>query len=90
MKTKGYIEIGKRFVEELYRLFPNYSVRKIASILDVDRRMIYEWWNGKTPGGIYLARILHLGADVEYILIGKRKQKETAPDFLAEYEEEYD
>jgi hypothetical protein len=90
MKTKGDIEIGKRFVEELYRLFPNYSNRKIANMLDVDRRMINEWWNGMTPGGIFFAKILYFGGDVEYILIGKRKQKETAPDFLAEYEEEYD
>ena len=88
MKIKGDIEIGKRFTEELYRLFPDYSNRKIASILGVDRRMINEWWRGMTPGGILFAKILYLGGDVEYILSGKRKQKETEPDFLAEYEED--
>lgn len=41
-----------------------------------------------TPGGILFAKILYLGGDVEYILSGKRKQKETEPDFLAEYEED--
>lgn len=89
MKRKTDIEIGKRFTEELYRIFPGASNRKIAKILKCSPTNIQYWADGKTPSGIYLARIIYYGGDVNYILTGRRKYPDTEPDFLAEYEEEY-
>ena len=89
MKRKSEIAIGERFVLELYRLFPEDSDRKLARLLGCSPTMLREWQDGRTPSGMYLARILQLGGDVEYILTGKRQIKENPPDFLAEYEEEY-
>lgn len=90
MKRKGDIRIGKRMIEEIYRLFPGLTLREIANRLGFNRKQIYEWQGGKTPGGYYLAKILAYGGDVIYILSGKRQPQESADDFLAEYEEEYD
>lgn len=89
MKRKADIDIGKRFVEELYHLFPEHSDRKLAVLLGCSPTMLRTWQDGVTPSGIFFARILQLGGDVDYILTGNRKQKETSPDFLAELEEEY-
>lgn len=68
---KGDIEIGKRMVEELHRIF---DTQKQASIsMGCDRRHLYEWGtNGKTPGGLFLARLYYCGGDVIYVLTGKR------------------
>lgn len=89
MKRKADIAIGERFVSELYRVMPQASDRKLARLLGCSKAMIQEWREGRTPGGMYLARILQLGGDVEYILTGRRKPNENPPEFLAELEEEY-
>lgn len=70
MKHKGDIEIGKRFVQEAYRLFPDESDSKIGRRLNCSKSMITAWKEGVTPGGYHLARIAHYGADVMWILIG--------------------
>ena len=70
MKHNFDIEIGKRFVQELYRLFPNESDSKISRRLGCSDTMISEWREGRTPSSGYLSRIVHYGADVMWILIG--------------------
>lgn len=89
MKRKADIAIGERFVSELYRVMPQASDRKLAWLLGCSPTMLREWQEGRTPSGMYLARILQLGGDVEYILTGGRKTNENPPEFLAELEEEY-
>lgn len=90
MKRKGDVRIGARFVDECFRLFPGLTMAGIARRLGCNKHQLYEWRYGKTPGGYYLAKILAYGGDVTYILSGKRQPQESADDFLAEYEEEYD
>lgn len=70
MKRKFDIEIGERFVQEAYRLFPDVSDAQIARRLGCSDTMISEWREGKTPSSGYLARLAHYGADVMWILIG--------------------
>ena len=89
MKRKADIAIGQRFVEELYRMHPESSDRKIAVRMGCASSTIQEWREGKAPGTMYLRRFLELGGDVDYVLTGRRKPKENPPDFLAELEEEY-
>ena len=77
MKIKADIEIGNRFVQEAYRLFPDESDSKIARRLGCSDTMISEWREGRTPGSGYLARLAHYGADVMWILIGGKYDKEN-------------
>lgn len=69
---KGDIEVGKRMVEELYRLFPDKTDKFIALKMARERKMVYEWKNGTTPSSLMLARLHYLGGDVRYVLTGKR------------------
>ena len=89
MKRTADLLIGQRFVEELYRLVPEYSDRKIAKILGCGKSIILEWKDGRTPNGMFLASAMELGCDIEYVLTGRRKTIENTPDFLAELEEEH-
>ena len=89
MKRKNDIAIGARFMEELYRLFPEKSYRDLGKIFGCSPAIFGEWQKGVTPSAASLARIMELGGDIEYILTGRRKRTEPAPDFLAENEEEY-
>lgn len=70
-------EIGKRAVEELYRLFPSLSEKQITRKLALDRKCLYEWKNGTTPGGFALQRLCVEGCDIKYILTGRRTQNES-------------
>ena len=69
-KHKGDIEIGRRAFEEVYRIFQNYE--KAARAFGCSKRLFYEWNNGDTPGGHYLAMLHYFGGDVLYVLTGKR------------------
>ena len=70
VKIKSDIEIGKRFVREAYRLFPNASDAQIARRIGCSKTMLTNWKAGTTPNAIYLARLIHYGADVKWILLG--------------------
>ena len=89
VRKKTDIEIGKRFVSQLYRIFPGASNRKIARILRCSQTNIQTWNEGKTPGAIFLARSIEHGCDIHYVLTDRRQFPVIEPDFLAEYEEEY-
>ncbi len=71
-KHKADVTIGHRMFEELWRLFPNFSVRKIAARIGCERKSIWEWEKGTTPSAIYLARLHVLGGDVMWVLTGTR------------------
>ena len=71
-KHKGDIGIGKRAAEEVYRVFKNYA--KAARILGCHKRIFYDWNEGDTPGGHYLAALHYHGCDVMYILTGVRQK----------------
>ena len=68
---KGDIEIGKRMVEEIDRIF---DTRKEAfTRMPCNKKVLYSWGNdGVTPHSIYLARLHYCGGDVIYVLTGKR------------------
>ena len=73
-KRKASIEIGQRAYKEILRLFPNKSIRQIAILLGCKRQTIQEWSEGSAPSAIFLARMIELGADVHWILTGRRKK----------------
>lgn len=70
MKRKFPVEIGYRMVDELYRLFPNKSDRWIARTVGCSTTMIQAWRSGVTPSAGYIARLIHLGGDEQFVLIG--------------------
>ena len=72
-KRKSDIAIGQRAYEEVTRIFPGMMPKAIAKTFGCDRRTIYEWRDGTTPDGIYLQRLCFLGADIDWILTGRRK-----------------
>lgn len=73
-KRKANIEIGQRAYKEILRLFPDKSIPKIAILLGCKRQTIQEWDEGRAPSAIFLARMIELGADVNWILTGRRKK----------------
>ena len=62
---KGDIEIGHRAYEEVIRLFPRMKDASAAI-------GCYKWHDGVSPSAKFLARLIVLGADVHYILTGRR------------------
>lgn len=70
MKHKAPLEIGYRMIEELYRLYPDKSDKWLARMLGVSPTMISAWKRGVTPSANYLAALLHMGGDIQWILIG--------------------
>lgn len=72
---KAPIEIGYRAREEVLRLFEKDKDARAA--LGCGINTITHWGEGDTPGAIYLARLHELGADVIYILTGRREERKT-------------
>ena len=72
-RRKGDTGIGKRAYAEIKRIFPGMMPKAIAKAVGCDRRSIYAWRDGETPNGIFLQRLCFLGADIDWILTGRRK-----------------
>lgn len=70
MKHKTDIEIGQRAAEECGRIFP--TRKEAARELRRERKAIWTWEVGGTPSADVLARLHYAGADVIYILTGRR------------------
>lgn len=71
-KRKSKIEIGQRAYSETQRLFPNKSMDYVALRIGCNKKSIAGWRDGFAPSGMFLARLLYLGADVIWILTGER------------------
>ena len=69
-RWKGEASIGKRAYEEILRIFPKMKDAKIA--IGCRDNNIYQWGEGVCPSAKYLARLYYVGADVVYILTGKK------------------
>lgn len=70
-RIKGDVEFGYRAFEEAMRVFQ--SPKNAMMGLLCSKHMLYGWKEGTTPGALALARLHYAGADVMYILTGKRK-----------------
>lgn len=70
MRHKGDIQIGIRANEEMLRLY--HTQAAAAKAIHRERKILHEWAMGTTPEGAALARMHYAGADVIYILTGKR------------------
>ena len=75
---KGDITIGYRAYEEVLRLFP--MMKDAAISLGCKDNNIYKWREGVSPSAKFLARLLVLGADIPYILTGRRPGNEKCSD----------
>ena len=74
MKIKADIEIGKRFVQEAYRLFPGASDARIARRIGCSKSILTYWKEGNTPSTGYIANLARCGADVKWILLGGKHE----------------
>lgn len=76
-RRKARLEIGYRAFEELERL---YDVKKygnkllVSKIIGCGKNSIDGWENGVAPDAIHLQRMHEIGADVIYILTGRRSE----------------
>ena len=70
-KRKADVRIGYRAAEEALKL-SGYSVAHAAVLLGGERKLVYSWAEGNAPTAIFMQRLLELGADVTYILSGRR------------------
>lgn len=72
-KKKTDIGIGYRAAAEVKRLFPKKNHAAVAMGCSTDE--IKDWGHGVAPVPTDLARLHELGADVIWILTGKREGK---------------
>ena len=72
-KRKTDIGIGYRAAAEINRLFPKKNHAAVAMGCSTDE--IKAWGHGVAPVPTDLARLHELGADVIWILTGKREGK---------------
>lgn len=70
---KGDISIGYRAWTEAYRLFPDATNKKICKTIGCGKCVVEQWGKGVNPSAKHLARLHELGADVIWILTGRRK-----------------
>lgn len=74
-RRKARLEIGHRAFEKVDKIF---DVSKYGGMIAATKTIgchknaIYEWDDGKAPDAIFLQRLHEIGADVIYILTGKR------------------
>jgi hypothetical protein len=73
-KHKGDIEIGRRMVDELVRIFGTKA--KAIRCLKCGRHNVDYWHDGGTPGGYMLAKLHYFGGDVIYVLTGIREKED--------------
>ena len=71
-RQKVDINIGIRAFEEVKRLFPSIKTATIRT--NCKKATIYNWSEGMAPDCLNLARLHYAGADVIYILTGKRTE----------------
>lgn len=72
---KPDIAIGYRAVSEVKRLFPKRKHAVIA--IGCGNDALKEWGCGVAPSAVQLARLCELGADVVWILTGRRTNHGT-------------
>lgn len=70
VKRTPDIGIGIRAAQEIYRLYPKKN--QAIKTLGCSDNTIYSWENGFAPSAYFLQRLDELGADVLYILRGRR------------------
>lgn len=73
MSKKAPIEIGYRAREEVLRLFDKDKDARAA--LGCGINTITHWGEGDAPSTLYMARLHEVGADVVYILTGRRTKE---------------
>ena len=73
-KSRPQIEIGKRAFEEVSRLFDSQKLAKEMLGMS-SNQLLYDWMVCVAPSAKYLQRLHYLGADVIYILTGKKEEK---------------
>jgi hypothetical protein len=73
MKEKERAEIAKRALEFVDGLPYRFRWQKLR-ICEMKHNIVYEWEKGTAPSALHLKRLAELGADVHYILTGKRKE----------------
>ena len=66
------IRIGWRAAEEADRLFP--TRKAAAKAMGKERKLVWDWEYGNSPSALLLARLHYHGADVIYILTGRRSK----------------
>lgn len=69
-RRKADVRIGYRAAEEAFRIA--HSAQYAAVLVGGERKIVYTWSEGNAPSAIYLQRLHELGADVIYILTGRR------------------
>jgi hypothetical protein len=80
MSKKAPIEIGCRAYEEFCRIsnLDRYgNMKRAVRVIGCDRKTPYQWRDGVAPNTLYLAKLCELGADVRYILTGRRTERKN-------------
>ena len=71
---KADVNIGYRAAEEVSRLVSEKygTLKNLFRRMNLMYKLYYNWQCGDTPDGRSLAKLLDAGADVVYILSGRR------------------
>lgn len=74
--AKADIAIGRRAFEEVLKIAAvrDITLRRATKLMGLDCRTVYFWHNGQAPGSAALQKLAAHGADIYYILLGRRKE----------------
>lgn len=70
-RRKADVQIGYRAAEEALRL-SCYSASTAAIKIGCSHKLVYAWAEGSAPTAMFMQRLLEMGADISYILSGRR------------------
>lgn len=77
-KNADLHKIGQRLAEERKRL--GYNQKDFGALGKAALRTVIDWEKGKTsPNSSFLAAIAEIGADILYIVTGKREKETLEP-----------
>lgn len=74
MKEKERAEIAKRALQFVDSLPYRFRWQKFR-VCGMNCNIAYDWEKGTAPSALHLKRLVELGADANYILTGKRKDR---------------
>ena len=74
-RRKSDIFIGQRAAEEVNRICAEKDMRMVdfQRLIGIDKKNVYSWRDGGTPNSFFLQKLLYAGADIRYILTGRRE-----------------
>lgn len=74
--AKAGAAVGQRAFYETLRIAAerDITLRRAMDLMGLDHKTVYFWRTGQAPGAAALQKLAVYGADIYYILLGRKKE----------------